>query len=332
MPFRADRALELVAQSQKLNRLAHAYLVTGPREARLEHVANRIITLIAGAKQPRTELDDWIGHGATILRPNSKSRRISIGDDSDEIGSMRWFLKAMTMSVDAGTHRYGVIVDAERMTVQTQNAFLKTLEEPPKQTLLLLLTHKPEELLTTILSRVIELEIMPEPGARRYSGAEKSVLSLLEQHGRAGATGLAAALALKASFDQVLDDLREAVEKEQEADFEKEKALYGKTTDGSYLKMREDQVKALIETTYLQQRDALLELMLAWLGDVVRQKNGGTFLDLKEYAVVTAMIAQKMEMTDLMRRVQALRKLEQHLHTSVNSTLALEVAFVQAFS
>lgn len=331
MPFRASRAVELIRQSHEMGRLGHAYLITGPREAGLEEVANRIMGTVSGHGS-RNELDDWIGHGATLLRPNSKSRRISIGDDVDEIGGMRWFLRKMTMSVAAGDLRYGVIVDAERMTHQTQNAFLKTLEEPPKQTLLLLTSSKPAELLTTILSRVIELQILPEPGARKFSTHEQELLGLLEQYGKRGQYSTSSALALKSGFDGVLAGLRGSVEKELEADFKQEKEMFGKTTDGSYLKVREEQVEALIETAYLQQRDALLELMVAWWGDVVRQRSGGgEFLDLPDYAAATAGLAAKLELPEMLRRVKALRGLEQSLRTSANAMLALEVGFLDAF-
>jgi len=49
---------------------------------------------------------------------------------------------------------YGIIVDAHKMTIDAQNAFLKTLEEPPSQTEIYLVTGYPDDLLPTILSRV----------------------------------------------------------------------------------------------------------------------------------------------------------------------------------
>jgi DNA polymerase III subunit delta' len=331
MPFRAERAIGLIRQSQQLGRLGHAYLITGPREARLESVAEGIIHTVAGAPG-RGSLENWQAHGATLLRPNSKSRKITIGEHSDDIGSMRWFLKAMVMSVALGSHRYGVIVDSERMTPQTQNAFLKTLEEPVPQTLLLLLTHKPEELLTTIRSRVIELAIQPEPGARVLSPQETALLDLLTQHSKLQKPGLPGALALMTGFQALLGELRDEVESAIEEDFDREKALYGKTTDGSYLKTKEDQVKAQIEATYLQRRDALVETLIAWLGDAVRIKSEAADLDLPSHVRVTRGLADRMELPDLMRRISALRKLEGNLHTNVNETLALEVAFLDAFA
>ena len=49
---------------------------------------------------------------------------------------------------------YLIVHQAEKMTLPAQNAFLKTLEEPPSQTEIYLVTNYPDELLPTILSRV----------------------------------------------------------------------------------------------------------------------------------------------------------------------------------
>ena len=58
-----------------------------------------------------------------------------------------------------------MIFDADRLQPQASNAFLKTLEEPPAQTHLLLVTALPGQLLETILSRCItvplELTVRP---------------------------------------------------------------------------------------------------------------------------------------------------------------------------
>ncbi len=52
-----------------------------------------------------------------------------------------------------GGWRVAVVDDAHKMTEPAQNAFLKTLEEPPPGTLLILITPDPSALLATILSR-----------------------------------------------------------------------------------------------------------------------------------------------------------------------------------
>ena len=52
-----------------------------------------------------------------------------------------------------------IVPDAEMMTVQAQNALLKTIEEPPEYAVILLLTTNADSLLSTILSRCVKLEL-----------------------------------------------------------------------------------------------------------------------------------------------------------------------------
>ena len=54
-----------------------------------------------------------------------------------------------------------LIDEAEKMTVQAQNALLKTIEEPPSYAILFLLTSNPESFLPTILSRCVHLKLKP---------------------------------------------------------------------------------------------------------------------------------------------------------------------------
>ena len=323
MPFKAERGLELMQKAIRLNRLGHAYLISGPKEANLDSFATQVLNLIAGVRYKT--LDDWAHQGFPIISPESKSRRITIE-------TMREMERMIHLKAGPSGHKFGVIVDAERMTIQAQNAFLKTLEEPPPGTVLLLVTGKPQELLPTILSRVIEMPLLPESGARKYSDHERKLLAILERHAKLTSSSMSIALGLKAGFEEVMDSLRGDIEEEAEDDFEKEKELYGKTTDSSaYLKGKEEHMKALIEATYLQQRDAMLDLLLAWMGDIVRHKVGAEFFDLQEYTPATKQAADRWSIDEASRRLRTLRKLEQHLHTNVSETLALEVGFIEAF-
>ena len=323
MPFKADRALQLIDRARQNGRLGHAYLITGPKESNLEAFATRVLNLIMGQKQ--RELVDWAQQGAVIVAPESKSRRI-------KIETMRELEHMLNLKAGPLGQKFGVIIDAERMTTEAQNAFLKTLEEPPPNTLLLLLTSKPDELLPTTLSRVIEIDLIPETGARHYSEHEKKLLALLEAQAKGAKASMATALSLKAAFEEVLDELREDIEEDAGDDFAKEKEHYQKTTDSSsYLKGREEKMKALVEASYLHQRDAMLELLLSWMGDVVRHKVGAEHFDLPEYLEATRAIADRSTVQEAMHRLRTLNTLERHLHTNVNEALALEVCFTQAF-
>jgi len=63
----------------------------------------------------------------------------------------------LDLSSVEGGHRVVVVREAHRMNVAAQNALLKTLEEPRAGTVLILITSRPEELLDTIMSRVMRV-------------------------------------------------------------------------------------------------------------------------------------------------------------------------------
>lgn len=69
------------------------------------------------------------------------------------IGAIRWVQNRLSLSKNEAEKRICIIEDADRMNINTANAFLKTLEEPPEDTVIILTSSKPNFLLPTILSR-----------------------------------------------------------------------------------------------------------------------------------------------------------------------------------
>lgn len=65
----------------------------------------------------------------------------------------------------SSSHKIYIVDEAEKMTVQAQNALLKTIEEPPSYAVILLLTTNAEAFLPTILSRCVQLKLKPLPDA-----------------------------------------------------------------------------------------------------------------------------------------------------------------------
>jgi DNA polymerase III gamma/tau subunit len=61
-------------------------------------------------------------------------------------------------------YKVAVIVGADRLNTQAANAFLKTLEEPPRNSILILLTTDPQRILETILSRCLRLSFTGQWG------------------------------------------------------------------------------------------------------------------------------------------------------------------------
>jgi DNA polymerase-3 subunit delta' len=76
---------------------------------------------------------------------------------SIQIGQIRELRLALTRSISGGKKRVVIISEADMMNPQAQNAFLKTLEEPHENTLLILTSSNPTRFLSTILSRCQEI-------------------------------------------------------------------------------------------------------------------------------------------------------------------------------
>ncbi|MEE9233039.1 MAG: DNA polymerase III subunit delta' [Nitrospirales bacterium] len=68
-----------------------------------------------------------------------------------------------------GSHKICLIDEADSMTQEAANALLKTLEDPPDHCLFLLISSRPEHLLTTIRSRCLTLRFSPLPQVEIYA-------------------------------------------------------------------------------------------------------------------------------------------------------------------
>ena len=79
------------------------------------------------------------------------------------IATIRDIKKELALTLFSGGKRVVIIFDAHLMNVQAQNAFLKSLEEPPANTVLVLTTSRRDVLLPTIISRCqqIPFDILP---------------------------------------------------------------------------------------------------------------------------------------------------------------------------
>lgn len=79
-----------------------------------------------------------------------------------QIGQIRELQAKLLHKAGEGQWKVAVLSDAHRMREESQNCLLKTLEEPPDQTLLILLTGSPQDLLPTVRSRCRILDVRDE--------------------------------------------------------------------------------------------------------------------------------------------------------------------------
>lgn len=175
----------VLKRSLEQDRISHAYLFAGPRgvgkttAARL--FAKGINCERGPSPQPCNACDPcisiWQGRSLDVIEMDAASHR-GIDDFRD--------LNEKTRFVPASLRRKVYIIDEVHMlTKEAFNAFLKTLEEPPPQSLFILATTDPDSVPVTIHSRCLRLEfrLVPEPviAAHCQKIAEKEKRALSEE-------------------------------------------------------------------------------------------------------------------------------------------------------
>jgi len=249
-----DQFTEAFAQMKRAwsdKRLAHAYLICGsPSGAGLALVHSLLKLLYCEAAEPpcgvcpacqravARQLPD-----VTWVEPENKSRIISV----EQIRSL---IDTVAQTAFGGGWKVGVVLACDRMKAEGANAFLKTLEEPPGKTLLLLVTDQMQGLLPTIVSRcqkVVLAEPDPEP-----VWMEKLVDILSRHNDESGLQTLLLAGRLKALLDEIKVGLQEQegagkaeVDSGENAETEAAREIVAARVQAKLVKERTDVLRAV---------------------------------------------------------------------------------------
>lgn len=253
------------------------------------------------------------------VRPESKSRIVSVEQ-------MRELMREMQLKSGEAEFKVAVIKAADRLNTQAANAFLKTLEEPPARSVLVLLSTEPQRLLETILSRCLRLNFAGE-GTRKWDVAlldwltKFSELAAAEQKSLLGRYRLIDVLVqrLAEMKTRVQDELTARSPLEKHDDVEKD------------LRERwEDELKAAIEAEYRRQRTELLLLVQWWMRDVWLHTlvGGPEFLNFPQIAGAER-VAGRLTPHQAMENLQVVEQTQRLLYTNVQEALALEVGLLK---
>ncbi len=154
------RAIALLKHLLTTNRIPHAFLIEGPRGIGKEKIALQIaMGICCASKESRP-----CGSCPSCLKAehgnHSEIKLIDV-EGSIKIESIRELQKEIQLKPYEGSKKVFIINNAEAMTIQAQNALLKTLEEPPAYATIILLTNNASSLLPTIISRCQLLKLVP---------------------------------------------------------------------------------------------------------------------------------------------------------------------------
>lgn len=129
-----------ISVSIKLDKLSHAHLIVGEDGIGKSILARNIGFNILGENEDKKYVD--------LVEWRVEKNKSTIG-----VNSIRTLNEEIHKKPYEGNKKVIIIYDAHKMTVQAQNAFLKTIEEPPKNVFILLLCENLEVILDTIKSR-----------------------------------------------------------------------------------------------------------------------------------------------------------------------------------
>lgn len=157
----------MLAGALREGRLAHAYLFVGPTQVGKATAARELAMAlncrgedppchrcrqchqIEEGHHPDVEL---VGVGGLCEEPDHRDHRTD-GSKDIRICQVRRLERLLSRSPYEGRHRLVILDPADALNVEAANAFLKTLEEPPASTVLILVTSREDALPPTVRSR-----------------------------------------------------------------------------------------------------------------------------------------------------------------------------------
>lgn len=314
MAFLPADILERLRRAHSQGRLPHALLLTGAPGSGRRQLAWDIAGMVNQATASEIEAHPDVRK----LEPESKSRRILVEPFQEFCGFF------FATSFKPGAVKTGIIFDADRLHINAANAFLKTLEEPPANTLFILVTSNAGLLPATILSRCAHFPVR----SGETTAADAACTAVAEATGevlgapRNRATG--AALRLARRLQTTLRDAREAIEEEMAADFKAEKKRLGDSAEEDWLKDEEARLKASVEARALAVRQQLVNAVSERTADVLRCRHGIRHLRFPELQTETRRLAGSLDDAALLRVLDGAALLRVLLDRNVKEDIALE--------
>jgi DNA polymerase-3 subunit delta' len=329
-----DAAVELLQRSLARGRLGHAYLFAGEDLGHLEDVARTLAKTLncesrrANPSAPPDSCDqcascrkiDHHNHAdVQWIRPESKSRVITVDQ-------MRDLMQTIFLKPTEAEYKVAVIVAADRLNANAANSFLKTLEEPPPRSVLILLSTTPGRILETIISRCLRLNFAGESARFR----DEAFLAWLKQFSDTAVAERGTLLSryrLLSVLLKRLSELKETIAADLEAKSPLEKY---DDIDPKLREKWEDELVAAIEAEYRRQRADVLAGLQFWLRDVwlgtLGDERTATFPALRS---TSATLASRIDAPAAAGNLRVMERLQRQLNSNVQEALALEVGLLQ---
>ncbi|MCI8531992.1 MAG: DNA polymerase III subunit delta [Lachnospiraceae bacterium] len=300
----------------EMDKVSHAYIISGEKGSGKKLLADlfaRTLQCERKGTEPCMECQSCkqalsLNQPDIIRVMHEKPNTISVEDIRTQING------DIMIRPYSSPYKIYIVDEAEKLSVQAQNALLKTIEEPPVYAVLLLLTTNAGMLLQTIRSRCVILELKPvsSPMVKNYLMEQ---LEVPEYHAdictafAQGNVGKAKRLALSDSFSEMLEHALHLV-----------KYIH----DMEVVDMISD-LKRI--NTYKMEINDYLDLLTVWYRDVLMFKatRDADSLIFSHELISIREKAQKSSYEGLECIIKSLEKAKIRLNANVNFDMALEL-------
>jgi len=332
-----ERYPETVRQllnAKRHHRLAHAFLIESD-SARTREDFTVVLAQIAGCPEsgdgePCTvcrvcrQLEERKYPETYTLSPVGKQYEIRIGDRRNpEPNTMRSFENEFHLSSTGEANaKFGIILDADRMNEESQNAFLKTLEEPPRATFFMLTTGKPSSLLPTTRSRCQSIRL-PDNFHRFTFAGQKELFAALKTAFFDAGCNLVALESCTREILQVAANLSKDADQKTGESYQIKLATASQV-DPALVKRIEKQLESDAAGAYIKERQDFLSAIHTFFAQLYLLSQKIDFADLPNPEIFAGLSLPAA--IDAGRALHALREAENLLFTlrfNVNEELAL---------
>ncbi len=318
--MKVEDALQNFRHAVESERLAHGYIIAGSPRDEGTMLAEQVLRLVFCTEKKKAcgkcrgcvQVKDHMHPDILWVEPQMKSRKISV----DQIRDLQ---RQVFQTSYSGGWKACVIVGADRIGEQAANAFLKTLEEPPKKCIFLLLTDSPQFLLPTVVSRCQPINVssgeLRLPGDLRGKVVDIMKSSIFPVHGKRSTV---AALGTGERFAGLLNEIKKEIEEEE----------YRLAEEGA-LDEDDDTVEARISSRYREIRSAIIRAILLWYRDILMLVCGqdrGLVFQGDAYDCLTTR-AKTLSVRAALRNVQTIEEMNRQLERNMPDKTVLDFGF-----
>lgn len=311
-----EQIKEHLQNALSTGKVSHAYIINGERFSGKEYIA-KIFAMALQCERDgiepcqechscRQALSD---NQPDIIRvTHEKPGSIGVDDIRAQING------DIAIKPYSSPRKIYIVNEAEKMTVQAQNALLKTLEEPPAYAVILLLTTNVNAFLPTILSRCVVLNMKPvaDEKVKKYLMEELQIpdykADVCVAFAR-GNVGKAKQLASSEDFEKVKEEALALLKYVQDMDVTEMIAAIKKISE------------------YKLDVNDYLDILTIWYRDVLLFKATGdaNHLVFREELSNIRRVAGRTSYEGIEKVIRSLEKAKSRLDANVNFDLAMEL-------